>query len=98
MSDQNLNKKEAYDLKKLEEEKRHPNARRLNLLKRGVLWGGVFVLIGGSIWGLTRIAPAPDNSGNDEILLDEVSALEWSKGNLESKTILVEYSDFQCPA
>ena len=30
--------------------------------------------------------------------IPEVTAEDWSKGNLDSEIVLVEYSDFQCPA
>lgn len=97
MSDQNPTKKEAYDLKKAEEAKRSNNLRRLNLLKRTFLWAGVTALIGGSVWGLAKIAPTPENP-EDAILAEAASPSDWVKGNAESKIILVEYSDFQCPA
>ena len=32
------------------------------------------------------------------MLLDAVSANDWVIGNQEAQTILIEYSDFQCPA
>ncbi|OGC46761.1 MAG: hypothetical protein A3A94_01955 [Candidatus Portnoybacteria bacterium RIFCSPLOWO2_01_FULL_43_11] len=31
-------------------------------------------------------------------IIDAISSSDWIKGNKEAKTILVEYSDFQCPA
>ncbi|OGN05468.1 MAG: hypothetical protein A2746_00110 [Candidatus Yanofskybacteria bacterium RIFCSPHIGHO2_01_FULL_44_22] len=32
------------------------------------------------------------------ILINAVSPSDWTKGNKEAKVVLVEYSDFQCPA
>lgn len=98
MSEENLSKKEAYDLKKEAEAGKYNNLRRSAYLKRGLLWVSVAVLIGGSVWGLTKIDfPATESQGT-ATLLDAVSSGDWTNGNLESKTVLVEYSDFQCPA
>lgn len=97
MSDQNITKKEAYDLKKAEEAKKYNNLRNRNLLKRSLVWVGVAALIGGSVWGLTKInIPSPEVQS--AILLDAVSPNDWVNGGKEAKAILVEYSDFQCPA
>ena len=39
------------------------------------------------------------SEGEEEVQsIPEVTAEEWSKGNSEANVILVEYSDFQCPA
>ncbi len=97
MSDQNLTKKEVYDLKKAEEVKKYGNLRNQNLLKRSLLWVGVAALVGVSVWGLTKInIPSPEVQS--AILLDAVSPSDWANGNKEANVILVEYSDFQCPA
>ncbi len=65
-------------------------------LKRTILWtsvvlGTVLLLI-----GIIKIADTP--AYESSILSDSVAESDWVKGNREAKTILVEYSDFQCPA
>ncbi len=65
-------------------------------LKRTILWtsvvlGTVLLLI-----GIIKIAGTP--AYESSILSDSVAESDWVKGNREAKTILIEYSDFQCPA
>lgn len=66
-------------------------------IKRGFLWVGVAALLGGSVWILTKINVAPPES-QELAAVDSVSSSDWINGNAESKIILIEYSDFQCPA
>lgn len=61
---------------------------------------GIFIIL--AIGGLIFLKiKSTDNSlfQNQPILkINEISSFDWVKGNKESKIILVEYSDFQCPA
>jgi protein-disulfide isomerase len=55
------------------------------------------LVIAGGIFGMVKLGaknPA-DQTGS---LIDLTSSSDWSKGNKEAKIVLVEYSDFQCPA
>lgn len=67
--------------------------------QKATLWIFIFVLIGFSIWVLAKISsrPVPDQS-NPVSISSEVLADDWVAGNKESKVILIEYGDFQCPA
>ena len=66
-------------------------------MKRIVLWSLATLVIAGGIFGMVKLGaknPA-DQTGS---LIDLTSSSDWSKGNKEAKIVLVEYSDFQCPA
>ncbi len=65
--------------------------------KRFLLWLGIIALIGGAAFGMIKLA---GNNPADQtaLLANAVSASDWVRGNKDSKVILVEYSDFQCPA
>ncbi len=39
-----------------------------------------------------------DTTNKSDLKINSVSSSDWVKGNKESKIVLVEYSDFQCPA
>lgn len=99
MTEENLTKKELYDLQKEEKNKQDQSLQNKKSLKRVFLWAVVLVVVGGSVWGLSRLAinsQGPQNQGN--VVLDAISEGDWVTGNKESKVILIEYADFQCPA
>ena len=96
MSESQLSKKEAYDLQKQEKNRQNTSVDKRVKTKRIFLWSSVLVGLVLSVWSLAKLislAPAGEAS-----LLDAMSATDWVKGSPESKNILVEYSDFQCPA
>ncbi len=65
--------------------------------KRVFLWLGIIVLIGGAVFGMIKLAGrTPANQ--TALLANAVSTSDWIQGNKDSKVVLVEYSDFQCPA
>jgi len=67
------------------------------ILKHILIWTGavaglvaVFFLMYFFLW---------QNNGNDSRTYDiELNDADWKSGNPEAKIVLVEYSDFQCPA
>lgn len=65
---------------------------------RIIMWAAIILGIFGFLWLLTTLATGSSGeesrSLNDDITLNE----EHVKGNPEGSIIIVEYSDFQCPA
>lgn len=68
------------------------------LLLRVLLWTGAALGLIGMVWGLAKLATTTNTSAVGGTLQDQVTMSDWSQGNSEAKNILVEYSDFQCPA
>ncbi|MBI2990104.1 MAG: thioredoxin domain-containing protein [Candidatus Magasanikbacteria bacterium] len=72
-----------------------------NNLKSIFLWGG-FIL--GTVLLLIILAKLGSNSGEKTAnvksakLAEEINELDHGKGNQQAPAVLVEYSDFQCPA
>lgn len=70
--------------------------------KRILFWLVIAVVIIGSLLALMFSGGSnPDNGDNGRPQagrLPEVGADEWYKGNPDADVMLVEYSDFQCPA
>lgn len=71
---------------------------RTSLLRQGLIWGlalaglaGIFVFLYYFVW------LGEGNSGTNPALL-QLSETDWRRGNPEAKIVLIEYSDFQCPA
>lgn len=83
--------------KRIEElKKKEAREKQMTILKRIALWGGVFIALIGMVWGLAKLgAPANNNSTP---LSTPISSEDNTRGNPLAKVILVEYSDFQCPA
>jgi len=64
--------------------------------KRIFLWIFALILVGGSVWGLIKITQSSASQPTNQTAIDEVSSRDWVAGT--GKAVLVEYSDFQCPA
>lgn len=78
-----------------EKETRREEALRKKRISRVIVWSLAILLLGGSAWGLAKIAQKP--SGGEK-LLAVVTPQDWIRGKKEANVILVEYGDFQCPA
>lgn len=69
--------------------------------KRVALWGGALFVLGGLVLALawsssknTESQPSSESAAK----LPAVSAQDHVKGNAMATSVLIEYSDFQCPA
>ncbi|MBM2817839.1 MAG: Protein-disulfide isomerase [Parcubacteria group bacterium] len=62
-------------------------------------WGISALVLGGMVFGMVKIASrnSPDNK-QPLFLTSSVIESDWIRGSKESKVIITEYSDFQCPA
>ncbi|MBI2063112.1 MAG: thioredoxin domain-containing protein [Candidatus Yanofskybacteria bacterium] len=97
MLDQNLTKKEEYDLNKNAERGQQARSQKTRGLKRGLMWSGIFVVLIGAVWGLTKLSNNPGDI-QEAVIISGVTAEDWVEGNKESQITLIEYGDFQCPA
>jgi len=96
MEEQQITKKERRELKRQEKLEQQENGAKSRLIKRFLLWALVLAGTAGLIFGMVKLGGSePDQSA---ILINAVSPSDWTKGNKEAKVVLVEYSDFQCPA
>lgn len=53
----------------------------------------ILILLG---WGASKLASNDPRPQNSDIL--KIQSLDWVKGDPQAKLLLIEYSDFQCPA
>lgn len=94
-----LTKKEKRELKKQQEVEWQEHQKKTTFVKRMVLWAVVVLGIGGIVFGMARLGNSPSSSSTQSAsLVDVISSADQFKGSKESKVILVEYSDLQCPA
>ncbi|MEK7157674.1 MAG: DsbA family protein [Patescibacteria group bacterium] len=67
---------------------------------RAVAFWGIFVIvIGGMIFGMIKAASYNSTSKKESLVLTSpITAGDWVRGSKDAKVIIIEYSDFQCPA
>jgi protein-disulfide isomerase len=63
-----------------------------------LIWVIVLGAIGGGIFGMIKLASRENQNNGVNFAVDAVGPEDWVKGNREAKVVLIEYSDFQCPA
>lgn len=67
-------------------------------INRMITWGVFIVVICLIIWGMIVSANKNSNKNGYIAEMNQVSSTDWVTGNASSSILLVEYSDFQCPA
>lgn len=66
--------------------------------KRIFTWGVFVVLIGLITWGMVAAANKAERESVGIASVEQVTESDWVKGATSSPVVLIEYSDFQCPA
>lgn len=96
---QKLTKKEKKELRKLEWQEVAKKQARSAKIKKYSIWVGAVAIILVVVFGLIQLINSSSSTpGNEVIKIAPVSAKDITKGNPKSKVVLIEYSDFQCPA
>jgi len=99
MEDGKLTKKEKKEIKKQEWAEKEKALQKKQLFKKLSIWIGITGVIVISVFGLVKLT----DSSSTSVLSSEVQNIApLSKedvliGNKNSKVVLTEYSDFQCP-
>ena len=96
-----LTKKESRELRKKEQLRQKQLAeeqavKKKRLIKSATIWSGVVVVLIILVLGMIKISGRPQSGLT--WLADQNIVVGWTKGNKTAQIILVEYSDFQCPA
>ncbi len=98
MNDQiHLTKKERCELRRQEKIENQKKLQRGKSTKKMVMWVSVFIGLGLIVYGLFLLGGGSSSSASS-VLADRVAPSDHVTGNTDSNIILVEYSDFQCPA
>ncbi|MFA6416093.1 MAG: thioredoxin domain-containing protein [Candidatus Paceibacterota bacterium] len=101
MTENNLTKYEKHQLEKADREKADKSQKRQRQIWRYLLWLSAGLLIVVTVWQVNRLV-----SGNSKISPTATSSSlaltvkdgDWIMGATTSPVVLIEYSDFQCPA
>ncbi|KKT42265.1 MAG: hypothetical protein UW28_C0003G0046 [Parcubacteria group bacterium GW2011_GWA2_44_13] len=97
-NNQNLSKKELYEINRVAKKNAAETAAKKKRAKSAIIWSVVGLLVVGSVFGLIILANRSSDPGPSPIITTAVSPDDLTVGNKDSKNILIEYSDFQCPA
>ena len=89
-----------YELHKQEKLAKERITKRKKVIRQITLWfsivAGIGFVIGGMIYFVSRQGSAPTNG--QAVIESTIVSDDIVKGNKDAKTVLIEYSDFQCPA
>ncbi|PCI30076.1 hypothetical protein COB55_00775 [Candidatus Wolfebacteria bacterium] len=98
--DVHLSNRERKELRKQDRQNERDSQTRSRATKRFGMWTGVILVVGFIVWGMISIVSYnnTDNGGGLSTSVSEVSESDNVKGNRDSNLVLIEYSDFQCPA
>lgn len=66
------------------------------MISKTKFWSAAAIILLISSWIMIKLGGG--FSGADIPLVDSLSDSDWIRGNKEAKVVLIEYSDFQCPA
>ncbi len=74
----------------------------MNMRSKSVLtWGIVIVAVVGIVYGLIELAKtSPTNQGGAQAgtgLIPPIASSDWTEGDPNATTTLIEYGDFECP-
>lgn len=67
-------------------------------MKRIFTWGAFIIIIGLIVWGMIAAANKAERENTGLAPVDGITSADWVKGATSSPIVLIEYSDFQCPA
>jgi protein-disulfide isomerase len=94
-----LSKKQLKRLAREQRKQAQASAHGRQVTGRIILWVIVLIVLAGIGYGLVWLASKqPSVPGTGQTIVNEVRSNDWVTGNPSSSVILVEYSDFQCPA
>ncbi len=90
-----LTKKERRAMRKTEKIDEQKQRQRKRLLKRIALWVVVITGIAAAVFIMFKLV---DDYSPGQLSDNSISDSDWVKGDRGAKVVLIEYSDFQCPA
>jgi protein-disulfide isomerase len=96
LSNQALTKKQRRDLKRQEKVATKESIEKSAARKRIALWAITGLVIIGIVFGMIKLAQMPNSTQTGTI--PPVTEKDWKRGNPTAPAVLVDYSDFQCPA
>lgn len=67
-------------------------------LRSMFIWAFALLIVGGSLYGLFKLAFRPPQTLPTVPTPVLAREHDWFKGRKDAKVVLIEYSDFQCPA
>lgn len=93
-----LSDKERREQKKEAQRLEARKGKQAERRRRWFLWGGLAVALLVVVIGASRLANIGSSVDRPLLSNSSIEEGEWTKGNPDASVVLIEYSDFQCPA
>lgn len=93
--EEQLTNKKRYELRKQEKGATQDSATKRKTLKRMAMWVFIAGALIGSVFAVYNYGNSPEITA---MIVGAVNPADQVFGNSDSKVILIEYGDFQCPA
>lgn len=93
-----LTKKEHEELKRIEKIEAEKQFKKQSMIKNLVIWGGIVALIVLSVFALVKLNSGSSVLSSTQVNLQPVTSKDIILGNKNAKVVIIEYSDFECPA
>lgn len=75
------------------------NEKNKIIIRKSIFWGICFLALGGMVFGMVKFASYNSVKNIAPLVLaDFWNESDHTRGGKESKVVITEYSDFQCPA
>lgn len=91
-----MSKKQKYQQSKQEKLEARKKAEREKKIKSAIIWSSAILLVVVAFGAIVYFGQSPEDAR--DYSLDDVGEFEQVKGNTEAEIVLIEYSDFECPA
>lgn len=89
--------KEKYELRKQEKDAMRDSVAKRRIFKRAAMWVLITGALGGSVFAVYNFGNT-NTPGMTAMIVDAVNASDQIFGVPDSRVVLIEYGDFQCPA
>lgn len=97
---QQSSKREIRSQRREEKLKARETQKRKRKTQRVLTWGIALAILAAAVYGVIKFSGTTSSSidGGTLAETDQISSTDHVKGNRDSSVVIVEYSDFECPA
>lgn len=91
---QDLTKRQKKELRRQERLSEQSYLQKSATFRRIAIWTVAVLVLGGALAGMIKLTTYQGNGG----VVKAVTPDDWARGDIQAPAVLIDYSDFQCPA